>query len=204
MILNKNAALYRTTARIILASHSPRRRELLAALGIVFEVMPADVDESTATGETVQGHAMRLAGQKAWAISSKKPDAVVLGADTIVVVDGAVLGKPTDEGDAVRMLERLSGRTHEVLTGIAVITPQSDQAYAQVVRTAVVMRGLEPREIAAYVATGEPMDKAGAYAAQGMASAFITRIEGSYTNVVGLPTAEVAGLLLTLGAIEPA
>ena len=204
MILNKNAALYRTTARIILASHSPRRRELLAALGIVFEVMPADVDESTAAGETVQEHAMRLAGQKAWAISCKKPDAVVLGADTIVVVDGAVLGKPTDEGDAVRMLERLSGRTHEVLTGITVITPQSDQAYAQVVRTAVVMRGLEPREIAAYVATGEPMDKAGAYAAQGMASAFITRIEGSYTNVVGLPTAEVAGLLLTLGAIEPA
>jgi septum formation protein len=204
MIIKSDAALYRAKARIILASHSPRRRELLACLGIAFEVMPADVDESTTAGETVTEHVMRLAGQKAWAISSRNPDAVVLGADTIVVVDGAILGKPADEADAARMLTLLSGRAHEVLTGIAVITPQSDQAYAQVVRTAVVMRRLEPGEIAAYAAMDEPMDKAGAYAVQGMASAFITKIEGSYTNVVGLPTAEVVGLLITLGAVEPA
>lgn len=204
MILNKGVGLYRTKKRIILASHSPRRRELLAVLGIVFEVVPADMDESIAAGESVGEQVIRLAGQKAWAISCKNPDAVVLGADTIVVVGDIVLGKPADEKDAARMLGLLSGRTHEVLTGIAVVVPQSQDAYAQVVRTAVVMRGIEPLEIAAYVATGEPMDKAGAYAVQGMASAFITRIEGSYTNVVGLPTTEVIDLLLMLGAVEPA
>lgn len=204
MILNTSAGLYRTTSRIILASHSPRRRELLAALGIVFEVIGADLDESPAAGESVEDHVLRLAGQKAWAVSSANPDAVVLGADTVVVVDGAVLGKPADGSDAARMLGMLSGRAHEVLTAVAVIPPECQDAYAQVVRTAVVMRALDPKEIAAYAATDEPMDKAGAYAVQGMASAFITRIEGSYPNVVGLPTAEVVGLLLTLGAIAPA
>ena len=204
MILNNSVRpLYRTIKRIILASHSPRRRELLTALGIVFEVIGTDLDESMTAGESVEEHVLRLAGQKAWAVSCRNPDALVLGADTVVVVDGAVLGKPADEEDAARMLGMLSGRTHEVLTGIAIIPPQCQDAYAQVVRTAVVMRGLDPKEIAAYVATGEPMDKAGAYAVQGMASAFITRIEGSYPNVVGLPTAEVIGLLLTLGAVEP-
>ena len=203
MILDKGAAVYRTKRRIILASHSPRRKELLAALGITFEVTGADLDESAAAGETVEEHVLRLAGQKAWAVSCKNPDAVVLGADTIVVVDDAVLGKPADKTDAARMLGLLSGRAHEVLTGIAVIVPHNENAYAQVVRTTVVMRALNPHEIAAYVATGEPMDKAGAYAVQGMASPFITRIEGSYTNVVGLPTAEVIDLLLMLGAIGP-
>ena len=203
MILNKSVGLYRTIKRIILASHSPRRRELLSALGIVFEVIGTDLDESMTAGESVEDHVLRLAGQKAWAVSSRNPDALVLGADTVVVVDNAVLGKPAEKEDAARMLGMLSGRTHEVLTGIAIIPPQCQDAYAQVVRTAVVMRGLDPKEIAAYVATNEPMDKAGAYAVQGLASAFITRIEGSYPNVVGLPTAEVIGLLLTLGAVEP-
>jgi septum formation protein len=203
MILNNSVGLYRTIKRIILASHSPRRRELLSALGIVFEVIGTDIDESMTAGESVEEHVLRLAGQKAWAVSSRNPDALVLGADTVVVVDNTVLGKPTDKEDAARMLGMLSGRTHEVLTGIAIIPSQCQDAYAQVVQTAVVMRGLDPKEIAAYVATNEPMDKAGAYAVQGMASAFITRIEGSYPNVVGLPTAEVIGLLLTLGAVEP-
>jgi septum formation protein len=203
MILNNSVGLYRTIKRIILASHSPRRRELLTALGIVFEVIGTDLDESMTAGETVEEHVLRLAGQKAWAVSSRNPDALVLGADTVVVVDGAVLGKPADKEDAARMLGMLSGRTHEVLTGIAIIPPECQDAYAQVVRTAVVMRGLDPKEIAGYVATNEPMDKAGAYAVQGLASAFITRIEGSYPNVVGLPTAEVIGLMLTLGAVEP-
>jgi septum formation protein len=203
MIMNNSVGLYRTNKRIILASHSPRRRELLAALGIAFEVIGTDLDESATPGESVEQHVMRLAGQKAWAVSSKSPDAVVIGADTVVVVDGVVLGKPAGEADAARMLGMLSGRAHEVLTGIAVIVPQCQDAYAQVVRTAVVMRVLDPKEIAAYVATNEPMDKAGAYAVQGLASAFITRIEGSYPNVVGLPTAELIGLLLTLGAVEP-
>jgi septum formation protein len=201
---NTHRGVYRTKARIILASNSPRRRELLDAVGIEFEVIPADVDESMETGETVGDHVMRLASRKARAISSREPGAVVVGADTIVVVDNAVLGKPTDEADAARMLGLLSGTRHEVLTGIAVITPQSREAYAQVVRTAVEMRTLNPAEIAAYVATGEPMDKAGAYAIQGMASAFVMRVEGSYSNVVGLPTAELVGLLMTLGAVEPA
>jgi septum formation protein len=196
--------LYRTKKRIILASHSPRRRELLGILGIVFEVTGADLDETIEPGESVEDHVTRLAGQKAWAVSTRNPDAVVLGADTIVTIDGLVLGKPADAADAARMLGLLSGRTHEVLTGIAVVMPRDENAYAQVVRTAVVMRVLDPREIAAYVATDEPMDKAGAYAVQGMASAFITRIEGSYTNVVGLPTTEVIALLTTLGALEPA
>ncbi len=195
--------MYRATRRIILASHSPRRRELLAALGIAFEVAGADIDESAAPGETAEEHVLRLAAQKAWAVSAKNPDAVVLGADTVVVADGAVLGKPADRKDAARMLGMLSGRTHEVLTGIAVIMPADENAYAQVVRTAVVMRALDPREIAAYTATDEPMDKAGAYAVQGAACAFVTRVEGSYTNVVGLPTAELIGLLTTLGAVEP-
>jgi septum formation protein len=201
---NTQRGVYRTKARIILASNSPRRRELLDAIGIDFEVMPADVDESMETGETVGDHAMRLASQKAWAISAREPGAVVVGADTIVVVDGAVLGKPEDETDAARMLGLLSGGRHEVLTGIAVITPGSQEAYAQVVRTAVEMRALDSREIEAYVATGEPMDKAGAYAIQGMASAFVMRVEGSYSNVVGLPTAELISLLMTLGVVEPA
>jgi septum formation protein len=201
---NTHRRVYRTKARIILASNSPRRRELLDAVGIDFEVIPADVDESMETGETVGDHVMRLASQKAWAISSREPGAVVVGADTIVVVENAVLGKPADEADAARMLGLLSGTRHEVLTGIAVITPQSQEAFAQVVRTAVEMRTLDPAEIAAYVATGEPMDKAGAYAIQGMASAFVMRVEGSYSNVVGLPTAELVGLLMTLGAVEPA
>jgi len=203
MILNNNMGLYRTTRRIILASHSPRRRELLSALGIVFEVMGTDLDESAAEGESVEQHVLRLAAQKAWAISTKNPDAVVLGADTVVVAGGSVLGKPADRQDAVRMLRLLSGRTHEVLTGIAVVVPHCEDVYAQAVRTAVSMRELSPEEIAAYAATTEPMDKAGAYAVQGMASAFITKIEGSYTNVVGLPTAETVGLLLTLRALEP-
>lgn len=204
MILNNNRVLFKTNRRIILASHSPRRRELLSALGIAFEVIGADVDETMTAGESVEQHVLRLAGQKAWAVYTRQPDAVVIGADTVVVVDGQLLGKPADTEDAARMLGLLSGKTHEVLTGVAVIVPQCQDAYAQVVRTAVIMRALDGREIAAYAATAEPMDKAGAYAAQGMASAFISKIEGSYTNVVGLPAAEVTELLLTLGALEPA
>lgn len=179
--------------RLVLASASPRRRELLTAAGFTFEVDVADVDETVHPGEAAGAYAQRVARAKALAVAARWPDAVVLGADTIVVVDGDVMGKPRDAADAVRMLERLSGRAHQVLTAMAATW---DGRVAEAVEeTLVWFAALTPAQIAAYVASGEPMDKAGAYGIQGKASRFIPRIEGSYTNVVGLPIAAVDALL---------
>lgn len=180
---------------LILASASPRRRELLAQAGFVFEVRPAHVPEDPRAGEDPIAYVTRLAREKAQAVYKEIGDAeaVVLGADTTVVLDDEILGKPEDAADAARMLRRLSGRSHRVMTGIAVVTADQAQVAAEV--TAVRFLTLSDEEIAAYVATGEPMDKAGAYAIQGRAARWIPRIEGDYFNVVGLPLALVTMML---------
>jgi septum formation protein len=179
---------------LILASASPRRRELLDAAGLSHLVDPVDVDERAAPGETPEAYAERVAREKALAGANRHPFAQVLGADTIVVVDAAILGKPQDDADARRMLRLLSGRAHEVLTAVALASPGRELA-ARIERTRVWFAELSEREIDWYIATGEHRDKAGAYAIQGRASRFIPRIEGSYSNVVGLPVATVIQML---------
>jgi septum formation protein len=186
---------------LLLASKSRRRAELLHAAGIPFEVVETDVDETPGTGETPSDYVRRLAEDKARAAFAMRPDATVLGADTIVVVDGRMLGKPTDDSEAVAMLHALSGRVHEVLTGVAVLRPQSGATVA-VACTKVWFVQLTGAEIDWYVRSGEPMDKAGAYAVQGLASRFIERLDGSYSNVVGLPIALVYRLLRELPEIS--
>jgi septum formation protein len=180
---------------LVLASASPRRQELLSKAGIPFVVQPADLDESPHAGESPQDCAERLASEKALAVRRTRPQDVVLGADTIVVVDDTILGKPGDGDDAARMLRMLSGRVHRVITGVCVAGPAADSARVASETTLVTMSELSDEEIRGYVATGEPMDKAGAYAIQGMASRWIPRIEGDYSNVVGLPVALVYRML---------
>jgi septum formation protein len=184
---------------LILASQSPRRAELLRNAGISFEVRPADVDESVRAGEDPFEYVKRLAREKALAVLETAPEgAVVLGADTTVVVDGEILGKPADEDEARRMLEKLSRRGHQVMTGVCVAFRDRDGAVAAEVEaevTEVEFAAMSAEEIAEYVASGEPMDKAGAYAIQGRASRWIPRIAGCYFNVVGLPVARVCAML---------
>ncbi|HWZ51222.1 MAG TPA: Maf family protein [Granulicella sp.] len=189
---------------LILASASPRRRDLLEQIGLTFEVETADIDETPWLGEDPAGYTMRLAEHKAAAVMArlaKQRDParlVVLGADTTVVCAGQILGKPVDEADAARMLRLLAGKTHQVITGVALVTaPGSALVDAEV--TEVVVNALTERQIADYIATGEPMGKAGAYAIQGRAARFIPRIEGCYFNVVGLPLARVSAMLARLG-----
>jgi septum formation protein len=184
---------------LVLASASPRRQELLRNAGISFTVQPADVDETPLPGELPRECAERLARDKALAVWRLRPQDVVLGADTIVVVDEAILGKPIDPADAARMLRQLSGRVHSVITGVCVVeaagTGENRELRTASETTLVTMNDLSDDEIRDYVATGEPMDKAGAYAIQGMASRWIPRIEGDYSNVVGLPVALVYRIL---------
>jgi septum formation protein len=183
---------------LILASASPRRAELLRQAGIDCAVMPADVDETVAPGELPEGYVRRVSEAKARVIAARVPGSLVLSADTTVVVSGEILGKPSNADDARRMLRALSGRTHEVLTAVTLAGPGSASGpETRVASTAVEFAHLSDPEIDWYVATGEPMDKAGAYAIQGLASRFVTRISGSYSNVVGLPVALVYGLLRT-------
>lgn len=171
---------------LVLASASPRRRELLLSAGISFVVHAADIPEDSKQGEEPRAFAERLAREKALAVFRQRPDDHVLGADTIVVVDGQILGKPRDKKDAARMLRMLSGRRHEVITGVC-LAGKSVVADTRSATTSVTVAALTEEEIAAYIATGEPMDKAGAYAIQGVASRWITHIDGDYSNVVGLP-----------------
>jgi septum formation protein len=182
---------------LVLASASPRRQELLRNAGISFTVQPADIDESPRPGEAPREYAERLAQEKALAVARQRPPDRVLGADTIVVVEGMILGKPRDAGDAARMLRLLSGRVHLVITGVCIVEAVAGEAAPRTASetTLVTMSELSDKEIREYVATGEPMDKAGAYAIQGMASRWIPRIEGDYSNVVGLPVALVYGML---------
>jgi septum formation protein len=183
---------------LILASASPRRSELLSNAGIPFTAEPAHIAEEPLSGEQPLQYAQRLARDKARAIFARHSDNVVLGADTIVVVDEHLLEKPQDAADAVRMLRLLSGRAHQVITGVCLIAPGYDQTEAEI--TEVRFSELSEREIAGYVETGEPMDKAGAYAIQGMASRWVERIDGCYFNVVGLPVPRLYRLLQTLKA----
>jgi septum formation protein len=178
---------------LILASSSPRRNELLAAAGYEFETVTVEVDESIDKLEPPGDHVRRLALEKARAVFEKHPTAVVLGADTIVLLGGEMLGKPRNDEDATRMLRLLSGREHEVLTGVAIVSPQ--RTVVEVARTKVWFNPLTEEEIVDYVGSGEPQDKAGAYAIQGLGSRFIDRINGSYSNVVGLPVSLVYRLL---------
>lgn len=186
---------------LILASASPRRAELLAAAGFVFTVDTADLDETPLPAEAPERYVARLAEAKARAVAARHRDGVVLGADTTVVVDGAILGKPTDAPDAAAMLARLQGGAHQVLTGVALVA--GAWSTVAVARTDVWFAPMSRLEIADYVASGEPMDKAGAYGIQGRASRFVTRIDGSYGNVVGLPVALVHTLLGTCPAWRP-
>jgi septum formation protein len=189
--------VYHSAVRLILASASPRRSELLRAAGFDFQVVPADVDERPLPAEAPDDYVRRVALDKARAVAACMPDAIVLAADTCVVVDDAILGKPADAADAARMLAMLSGRPHDVLTGVAVIGPAGIRVESADSR--VVFAELSAGEIAWYVASGEPGDKAGAYAIQGLASRYVERVEGSYSNVVGLPVALVYRLLREQG-----
>jgi septum formation protein len=183
---------------LVLASASPRRAELLRTAGIPFDVIPADVDERQHEGEEPDTYVCRLASEKAARVAIAHPGRPVLGADTTVVVDGEVLGKPRDPDDAVSMLGRLSGRSHLVLTGVCLIDAGGG-AETALATTTVEFRPLTPAEIAGYVASGEPMDKAGAYAIQGLAGGFVTRIHGAYDNVVGLPVALIQAMCRARG-----
>jgi septum formation protein len=183
--------------RLILASASPRRSELLTAARIPFDVRPVEVDERPLAGEDAASYVVRVARGKAAAFGPLPPDTVLLAADTTVVVDGRMLGKPDDDADAARMLGLLSARWHEVFSGVAFRFPGGEAASFDVSR--VHFLPLHQDEVAWYVATGEPVGKAGAYAIQGLASRFIDRIEGSYSNVVGLPVSRVWEELKRLG-----
>jgi septum formation protein len=195
---------------IVLASASPRRQELLRNAGIAFTVQPAGINETPLAGESPRGCAERLAREKALAVFQGRAGDYVLGADTIVVVDGAILGKPRDADDAVRMLRMLAGRMHAVITGVCVVNPVASGQWSVASKTdlltasettLVTVCEISEAEIRDYVATGEPMDKAGAYAIQGIASRWIPRIEGDYSNVVGLPVALVYRMLRERGAL---
>ena len=184
---------------LVLASRSPRRARLLREAGYEIDIVPADVDESRLPEEEPRRYVSRLAAAKAAAIALKSDGRVVVAADTVVLIDGLVLGKPADRDETVSMLERLSGRTHEVLTGVRVVRGPRRLDAVEVTR--VTFAALDPSRIAWYAATGEPDDKAGAYAVQGIGSRFVERIEGSYTNVVGLPIALVDRFVRELEAL---
>ena len=189
---------------LVLASASPRRQELLRNAGISFVVQPTDVPEVPRPGESPRTFAERMAREKGLAGFRRQPDSFVLGADTIVVVDAEILGKPPDDADAARMLRLLSGRTHQVITGVCLVGPQlrtenqQPETGFEDVRseaTLVTMEALSDDDIRSYISTGEPMDKAGAYAIQGRASQWISHIDGDYFNVVGLPVSLVYKML---------
>ena len=179
--------------KLILASQSPRRRELLAQAGYTFDVHAADIDESRHANEAPEAYVQRLALEKAQAMLAKFPDAVILGADTTVVLDGEVLNKPRDVADAEAMLRALSGRTHLVHTGIAAVSATQQRSHVET--TAVTFAAIEDAGLARYLATGDSLDKAGAYGVQGFAARWIPRIEGCYFNVMGLPLAATVELL---------
>jgi septum formation protein len=188
-------------AGLVLASGSPRRQEMLRQLGLPFEVVPSLIEEACQDGELPLDHVLRLAEAKAREVGARVDGRWVIGADTIVVASGAILGKPRDPAEALDMLRRLSGKEHQVLTGFCVIQGPKGICVRRAVETAVRVKTLRPEEIGWYVGTGEPFDKAGAYAIQGIGSFMIEAISGSYTNVVGLPLCELMDTLEALGAL---
>ncbi|HPC73165.1 MAG TPA: Maf family protein [Syntrophales bacterium] len=192
----------RQKTELILASASPRREELLSLAGIVFRAIPAEVNEEMAGKESPEEHVLRLSGEKAAAVAALYPDAWVLGADTTVIIDGEILGKPAHREEARAMMRKLSGRTHRVVTGFTLLRATSQHRVSRAVTSDVTFKKLASEEIDWYVATEEPYDKAGGYAVQGRAALFIREIRGSYTNVIGLPVCEVTEALRELGAID--
>ncbi len=189
------------TQQLVLASASPRRRELLQQIGLEFQVIPSRADEHILEGETPEEHVIRLSYDKAAEVADRKDISGrwFIGSDTIVLCDRQILGKPRDEEHAAAMLKQLSGREHRVLSGYAIIDRETKQQRTEAVSTKVWFRQLTDDEIARYIATGEPADKAGAYAIQGIGICFVARIEGSYTNVVGLPLCKLTGAMQELG-----
>lgn len=185
-------------SKLILASASPRRQELLHEAGIDFEVVPAGISEDLNPGEAPLDYALRMAKEKTLKVAARFPDKYILGADTIVIVDDEVLGKPRDSKDARRMLARLSGRAHQVTTAVGLAAPGRPMEMRSCTTT-VYFRRLNEDEIRNYVASGEPLDKAGAYAIQGGAAQWVVRLEGDYSNVVGLPVPLVAEMLREYG-----
>ena len=185
--------------RIILASSSPRRADLLRSIGVEFEIVPSQVQERPHTGEAPADYITRLARAKVISIARKREQGLVIGADTIVVLDGKILGKPVDEADAARMLRSLSGRWHAVMTGVALYDVATRQEVADYDKTLVRFGQLNEPEIDWYVKSGEPMDKAGAYGIQGLAGLFVEEVAGNYFNVVGLPLPLVYRLARRLG-----
>ena len=184
--------------RVILASQSPRRRELLALIGVAHTVQPADIDESVHPDEAAAAHAERLARTKASVIAQREPGALVIGSDTIVVIDDEILGKPTNGTHAAQMLRQLSGRTHTVVTAVAVA--QNARVLSGVEHVAVTFRALSEQAIADYIATREPMDKAGSYGIQGFGATIVERIDGDYFAVMGLPLGRLIELCTQMGA----
>ena len=192
-----------TLVPFVLASGSPRRRELLSLLGLTFSIVEPDSPEPEPDqGEMPAAYALRAAKHKALAVAASHPEAFVLAADTVVAVDEMILGKPRDTAHAIRMLEALAGREHLVVTGCCLAAP-GGAAVDFTVSSRVSVSWLDPMVIAAYVATGEPMDKAGAYAVQGKGAFMVESVSGSYTNVVGLPLCEVVDMLINIGVIVP-
>jgi septum formation protein len=191
-----------TSGRFILASASPRRIELLSLLGLRFEIIPSNVDEKFMKGETPRDHVLRLSEEKANIASTLHPEAWVMGADTIVIINGNVLGKPRTPDEAREMLGKLSGRIHTVFTGFTVIRKSTDILIRDAVESSVLFREVPEDEMAWYIKTQEPYDKAGGYAVQGIGAFFIKEIHGSYTNVMGLPLCEVVDVLKRIGAID--
>jgi len=188
--------------RLILASKSPRRYELLKQVGFDFDVIPSRIEENFFKGESPRKHVLRLAEAKALEVGSQYPDHWVIAADTVVYIDHSILGKPKNREEAMEMLRRLSGKEHWVLTGFSVQHLQKGKGDGEAVRTAVKVKKLTPVEMEWYIQTGEPFDKAGGYAIQGIGSFMIESIKGSYTNVVGLPICELIQMLTRLGAIK--
>ena len=183
--------------RIVLASGSPRRSEILTSVGWEFDKIVADIDETERPSEAADAYVVRLAREKAEAVAAEHPDRIVLGADTTVVVDGAIIGKPVDMADARRMIKLLAGRSHNVLTGVAVVNNGETQSGLQ--RTTVKFGPMSEEEIGFLAAEGDPLDKAGGYAVQAQAALFIEEIAGDYWNVVGLPVNLVYRLIMTSG-----
>lgn len=188
---------------VILASGSPRRQQLLGELGVSFRVVVSDAPETLTPELPAAEQSIVLADRKARAVAAGVAAGLVLGADTMVVLDEKILGKPRDDADARAMLRRLRGRDHQVITGLSIIDARTGESQSEAVTTVVTMRALTDAGIAAYVATGEPRDKAGAYAIQGGGAALIARYLGCYTNVVGLPLCAASRLLINAGALLP-
>lgn len=185
--------------RLVLASASPRRAELLRQIGVAFDVCAADIDETRMLNESPYSYVLRMARQKAEAVAPRFTGAIILASDTSVVIDGDVLGKPQNQSDAHGMLRRLAGRSHQVMTSVCVL---AEACQLVVNQTEVWFRDMSDAEIDAYWHTGEPIDKAGAYAIQGLGAKFVERIDGSYSGVMGLPLFEVANMLAAAGVME--